>query len=101
MITVHARKARKTSTGAEARGVAGQDVDVRVTFPSGDVLDGEVTLLLRENGRGWGAWGSMPDHWVSGALLARLKQLEDDAFTEALNEIEAAAAAVIERGTAS
>lgn len=68
MVKVIASKPRPTTTGVD-RGV---DVDVTVTMLDGHKVDGEVTLLPREDGTPtYDSWGST-DNWLGGALLAEL-----------------------------
>jgi hypothetical protein len=65
-------------------------VDVRVSLRlDGELLDGELTLLPSDRDGALASWGS-PDHWVSGALLARIEKAfpEPDALRDALREIE-------------
>lgn len=93
-MTIHvaASVATETTTGV-ARGL---DVDVTVTLPDGEEVEGEVTLLPCADGRpGYESWGSGPDHWVSGALLRKLLKAyegDDAGLTDALSAIERAAA---------
>jgi len=93
MITVTASDARPIDTGV-ARGV---DVDVRVTFPDGRTLDGEVTLLPALQGRPrYESWGQ-PGNWIDGRLLTELQKFDGIHFREACDVIEEAAS--IEAGT--
>lgn len=72
-------------------------VDVDVTVTIGDrVLDGEVTLAPQQYDGLLAAYGSSPDQWISGALLAALRQLDDAAFRAACDDIEAAARALLD-----
>lgn len=93
-IKVEAGEVTETTTGVER----GLDVGVTVTLPDGREIDGEVTLLPREDGSpGYAAWGSR-DHWVSGDLLRALDEaLSDDEVRDVLDEIESAASAACPR----
>lgn len=66
------------------------DVEVTVTI-GGRTIEGEVTLAPRQYDGQLAAYGSSPDHWISGGLLAALRRLDDDAFRAACDAIEAAA----------
>jgi hypothetical protein len=96
-VTVVASNPRPTDTGAEGKHGAGVDVDVRVTLPDGQVVEGEVTLLPAEDGTAWyEAWGSA-DNWVSGDLLTALYGVYDAdpaGRADALGIIERAASRV-------
>lgn len=57
-------------------------------------LTGEVTLAPRQHDGQLAPYGPSPDHWISGALLAQLRELDDEDFRVACREIADAAAAV-------
>lgn len=97
-LTVVASSPRPSSCLPVAGAV---DVDVTVTLPGGDPLEGEVTLAPRQYDGQLASYGSSPDHWVSGALLRALRGLSDLAFRAALDQIEAAAADVVDPGSAA
>jgi hypothetical protein len=88
-ITVTAGCVSPTTTGVE-RGV---DVDFTLEL-DGKTIEGEVTLLPREDGSpGYASWGQ-PDHWLDGRTLARLRALDlsHDDYRSILTEIETACA---------
>lgn len=91
-LHVAASIATETTTGVDR----GLDVDVTVTLPDGSEVDGEVTLVPNADGTpGYEAYGMGPDFWVSGPLLRALQGAykgDDEGLTEALREIERAAA---------
>ena len=88
-MTCEASYARPTDTGTE-RGV---DVDWTLTLSDGREIEGEATLLPREDGSGYGAWGE-PAHWISGDALRALMTLPERDCAAALRAIEAACAEV-------
>ena len=67
----------------------GVDVDVTVSV-DGEEIEGEVTLVRHEVTGEFASWGQ-PDHWVSGALLARINARED--ARDILTELSAATSA--------
>ena len=71
--------------------VAGESDD----GPEPVTIEGEVTLLPRPDGDGYGAWGE-PAHWISGDALCQLMRLPLDEFHCALRAIEQACATAIE-----
>lgn len=83
---VNAGPARETSTGVKG----GIDVDVTVRVGD-DLIEGGVTLAPAQHDGRLAAYGNSPDTWISGALLARLYQLSDSAFRQALEDLEGAA----------
>lgn len=76
------------------------DLDVRVAV-EGNQFVGEVSLIpRRDGGRGFEAYGTSPDHWVSRELLQGLQRVyegDDEGFREALDAIEGTAAYVAAR----
>lgn len=69
------------------------DVDVLVTFSTGEAMSGEVTLAPRQYDGVLSACGDSADCWISGALLARLYTL-GLATREVFGAIEASACEV-------
>jgi len=79
--------ARPTATGVDG----GVDVDVTVTLASGEMVEGEVTLVRSLFCRHvFVSWGQ-PDNWVDDRLLSRLRALDTDDYRDALALIEAVA----------
>lgn len=68
------------------------DIGLRVTLATGDICDGEVTLVpgAYDDTR-WASWGQL-DHWMSDALIAACTDEDGDHDRRAADAIEAAAA---------
>lgn len=78
----------RPSTTVETDGA--MDIDVTLTV-DGVTTEGEVTLCPAQYDGSLASWGD-PEHWVSGALLAAVRRIGDDAAERTLlDEIEAAA----------
>lgn len=72
-----------TSTGVDGA------LDVGFTFYlEGVKIEGEVTLVPRDCGGGYGTWG-LVDNWLDGRTLGRLRWLSDRDFRDVLSEISA------------
>lgn len=81
---ITASNPRPTDTGV----TGGIDFDVSIAL-DGRALTGEVTLAPGRDGD-LEPYGD-PDHWVSGALLAELRELPGDTFSRVLREVAAEA----------
>lgn len=63
---------RRPSSCVDVTGAVDVDVEIRM---AGITMMGEVTLAPREYDGRLDAYGSTADHWISGKLLAELREL--------------------------
>lgn len=66
------------------------DVDVEVTI-GGRTISGEVTLVPSEYDGTLVSYGTSPDHWISGGLLASMRDLPDARFRTLCDALRSAA----------